>query len=151
MNKILKTISFLSLSVCFMLNTNIVYAGGKDYTICNGEYGRDYTRTVYASHERLKELVDEEKRLAENQKLALDETVKYLKWIPVLGDVVSKMKDVSDSLTERMKSIFGDSTFLTRCLEKSTNNGERGCIMKYTYIYHDETPDEWYPDSCELQ
>lgn len=152
MNKILKTISFLLLSLSFMTNTNIVYAGGKDYTICTKSYRGDcMKRTVYASHNTLKKLVEEEKKMAENQKLMVDEAMKYLKWIPGLGSVISGMKDITDSIGKGMKAIFGDATFLSSCLEKSANNGERGCVMKYDYITHDETYDEWYPKSCELQ
>ena len=152
MNKILKTISFLLLSLSFMTNTNIVYAGGKDYVICTKTYRGDcMKRTIYASHNTLKKLVEEEKKMEENQKLTVAETMKYLKWIPGLNYVISIMQDITGTIENGLKGIFGDATFLSSCLEKSANNGKRGCVMKYVYIPHDETYDEWYPESCELQ
>lgn len=61
------------------------------------------------------------------------------------------MYAITDSAEKFIKYHFGDATFLSECRDKSANNGKRGCIMKYTYIQHDETPDEWWPGSCELQ
>lgn len=144
LKKILLT--FLSLSMCFGIKTNFAYAGGRDYTIESGN-----KKTVYASHETLEKLVEAEKKQEEGQKLARDEFFKYFKYVPVIGQVGSIMKDITESLEKGVKQLFGDSTFLSSCRDKSATNGKRGCIMKYTYIAHDETPDEWSPDSCELQ
>ena len=70
MNKILKTISFLLLSLSFMTNTNIAYAGGKDYVICTKTYRGDcMKRTIYASHNTLKKLVEEEKKNGRKSKV----------------------------------------------------------------------------------
>ena len=144
MKKILKTIAFLSLAMCLMLNTNVVHAGGKDDTIIDGN-----KQIIYASHKKLEELVAAEKRQAEGEKLVKDEFFKYFKFVPYIGPIAGGMKAVSDSIEKGLKYFVGDSTFLTNCLQKSKDNGESGCIMKYTYIEHDETPDEYHPDSCE--
>lgn len=147
MKKILKAITFLSLAMCLMLNTSVVYAGGRDETIFHG----NNKRTIYASHETLEKMVEDEKKQAEDYKLGLDEIFKYVKYIPVIGQIGGFMYDVGDSVGKIIKHCIGDATFLTDCRDKSANNGKSGCIMKHTYIVHDETPDEWHPDSCEVQ
>lgn len=130
--------------MCMLLPNFATYAGGIDKTIWHG----DYKKTVYASHETLKKLLDAEKKEKKSQKAFGSNVVEYVGHInEFLGVTLGFMK----AGIAGIESLFGDSTFLSDCLEKSKNNGKRGCIMKYTLIVHDETPDEWWPDSCELQ
>ena len=148
MKKILKAITFLSLAMCLMLNTSAVYAGGKDDVIFHG----NDKKTVYASHESLEELVEAEKREDEGDSLRLKQMGFVCGLIPhPLTRAIGAISGGFVLFKETIKHYYGDTTFLSSCRDKSTNNGKSGCIMKYTLIQHDETPDEWYPDSCEVQ
>ena len=144
MNKILKIITFLSISMCMLLPNFATYAGGIDKVIRHGEN----KMTEYVSHARLKKLVEDQKKMKERHDLIIDGTIGIIGIIaqPLLA-VYAGMKGAEKII----RGITGDSTFFSNCLQKSSDNGKRGCIIKYTYIVHDETPNEWMPDSCELQ
>ncbi len=58
MNKILKIITFLSISMCMLLPNFATYAGGIDKVIRHGEN----KMTEYVSHARLKKLVEDQKK-----------------------------------------------------------------------------------------